>query len=53
MEKTIIIKQKNDGENSITINVFSVFEVLGVLRFYEKNIWLQIQNASNIKQEKK
>lgn len=43
MEKSIIIKEDGKSNHTIEINGFNVWETLGILRFYEKDVWLQIE----------
>jgi hypothetical protein len=46
MEKSILIK--SDGKTqSIKIDGFSDFEALGIMRFYEKTIWLHLSRQQD------
>lgn len=50
MEKKIIIGVDNDGNNEFKIENMNPMEALGLLRFYEKHLWLKILNSSQEKQ---
>lgn len=41
MEKSIIIKESDEGM-SFQIVGYTNFEALGILRFYEKDVWLKL-----------
>jgi hypothetical protein len=52
MEKSIVIKV-NEHENSFeVIGDINPFEVLGLLRFYEKAVWLQIIESKSLDKKK-
>ncbi len=42
MIKSILIQQLEDGQQNMEIKGFEGFEVLGLLRFYEKYTWLKL-----------
>lgn len=51
MEKTITITEEN-GMTSFKATGFSAMEVIGLLRFYEKDVWLKMQQTIEEKQKK-
>ena len=50
MEKYINIKLGEQGELNFNTNL-TPFELLGVLRFTEKHVWVRIEESSILKKE--
>jgi len=44
-EKTILIKQTPEG-TTLELNGLNNWEALGLLRFFEKHLWLRIQQST-------
>lgn len=45
MEQTITITKTEKGVRFDVTGVLAPFEVLGMLRYYEKDIWLRLQKG--------
>ncbi len=46
MEKQITITQNNKGGINFKVEGFSAIETLGILRFQEKRIWIEMMEQS-------
>ena len=51
MEKSITIKTSEKGEVSFEISGYNEFEALGLLRFYEKQVWLKMTSNAGKKEK--
>lgn len=51
--KSIVITEDEKGNINFTCVGFNSFEAMGVLRSYEKEIWLKVQTQNNKTKEEK